>query len=278
MIQDIGDRVFDNSYDPKRTPEASDVIFLFREGNVLAKLDAESKTLEFPRYEELFEVSIFTYLFEVGGIGYFLADDKEWAGAGEWDFFSLNEIRRVTPNPREVVFAAFTAAHLENWYRRSRFCGACGQALVKDERERAMRCPRCDEVFYPRINPAVIVGVTNGGKLLITRYREGYRHNALVAGFAEIGETLEDTVRREVKEETGLSVKNIRYYKSQPWGVASDLLAGFFCEVDGADAITVDESELKSAVFTAREEIELQPSDYSLTNEMMKVFRESNII
>lgn len=108
---------------------------------------------------------------------------------------------------------------------------------------------------------------------IVTRYRTGYAHNALVAGFTEIGETLEQTVAREVMEETGIRVKNIRYYRSQPWGIAQDLLVGYFCEADGDDAIRLDENELKYAQWVKRSEIELQPSDISLTNEMMRVFR-----
>ena len=136
-----------------------------------------------------------------------------------------------------------------------------------------MICQKCGNVIYPRINPAVIIGVTNGNRLLLTRYRTGFAHNALVAGFTEIGETLEETVRREVMEEVGLRVRNIRYYKSQPWGVASDILAGFYCDVDGDDAITRDDSELKYAEWVERQDIVLQPSDYSLTNEMMHMFK-----
>ena len=120
----------------------------------------------------------------------------------------------------------------------------------------------------------MIVGVINGDSLLITRYRNGYGHNALVAGFTEIGETLEQTVEREVMEEAGIHVKNIRYYKSQPWGMAQDLLAGFYCEVDGESEIRMDENELKYAEWVARDEIILQPNKLSLTNEMMTVFKE----
>ena len=121
--------------------------------------------------------------------------------------------------------------------------------------------------------PAVIVGVKNGDKLLITRYREGFAHNALIAGFTEIGETAEQTVAREVMEEAGVRVKNIRYYASQPWGIANDLLMGFFCELDGDDTIHMDRNELKFAQWVSREEIELQPDDFSLTNEMMVRFK-----
>ena len=141
------------------------------------------------------------------------------------------------------------------------------------EKERALRCPQCGQVIYPRINPAVIVGVIKGDCLLITRYRTGFAHNALVAGFTEIGETLEQTVEREVMEETGVKVKNIRYYKSQPWGMAQDILMGFYCEADGDAEIRVDRNELKYAEWIPREEIVLQPTNLSLTNEMMQRFK-----
>ena len=110
-------------------------------------------------------------------------------------------------------------------------------------------------------------------KLLITKYSRGYAHNALIAGFSEIGETLEETVAREVMEETGVKVKNIRYYKSQPWGMAQDLLVGFYCDLDGDDKINMDENELKYAAWVKREDIVLQPNNLSLTNEMMRVFK-----
>ena len=86
-------------------------------------------------------------------------------------------------------------------------------------------------------------------------------------------EKLWKTVQREVLEETGLRVKNIRYYKSQPWGIVDDILAGFYCDVDGETDIHMDESELKLAEWKTREELELQPDDFSLTNEMMLMFK-----
>ena len=146
--------------------------------------------------------------------------------------------------------------------------------LTFDDKERALNCCKCGNKIYPRINPAVIVGVVNGDKILITRYKRGYAHNALVAGFTEIGETLEQTVEREVMEETGIKVKNIRYYKSQPWGMAQDILIGFFCDADGECDIHMDKNELKYAEWVSREDIVLQPNNLSLTNEMMKMFKE----
>ena len=128
-----------------------------------------------------------------------------------------------------------------------------------------------------RIGTAVIVGVINGDKLLLTKYRTGFKYNALIAGFTEIGETVEETVKREVMEEAGIKVNNIRYYKSQPWGSANDILLGFFCDVKGNDEISMDTNELKYADWVQRDEIILQPGEFSLTNEMMKLFKENKV-
>ncbi len=149
--------------------------------------------------------------------------------------------------------------------------------MVHSTKERAMVCPECHNTVYPRIMPAVIVGVINGDKLLLTKYRTGFKYNALIAGFTEIGETVEETVKREVMEEAGIKVNNIRYYKSQPWGSANDILLGFFCDVKGNDEISMDTNELKYADWVQRDEIILQPGEFSLTNEMMKLFKENKV-
>ena len=96
---------------------------------------------------------------------------------------------------------------------------------------------------------------------------------ALVAGFTEIGETLEGTVRREVMEEVGLKVKNLRYYKSQPWSFSSTLLCGFYCEVDGSTEVRLDTEELAVAEWFEREDIPLDNDGVSLTREMIHMFK-----
>ena len=101
-----------------------------------------------------------------------------------------------------------------------------------------------------------------------------YTHYALIAGYTEIGETLEQTVSREVMEEVGLKVKNIRFYKSQPWGIDGGLLLGFFCDLDGSDAITLDENELSVAQWHQRHALPIDDDGYSLTREMIRVFGE----
>lgn len=266
MIQDISPSRLDNSWQNMR-PQADSFVMCFSDGRLLAAIG--DGALRFPRYRGEADA---VYLFSVDSERFFLADA---AGIPDgFQYYTARELRdRCTG---KYLYAAFTAFHLHQWYADNRYCGVCRGVMQHDTAERALVCADCGHRVYPRINPAVIVGVISKGRLLITRYRRGFAHNALVAGFTEIGETLEECVAREVMEETGLRVKNIRYYKSQPWGMAQDILAGFFCEADGDDTIRMDESELKSACWCRPEEIELQPNQHSLTNEMMRLFRDTN--
>ena len=213
------------------------------------------------------------YLFALDGVPCFLG--RACSATADWSYIPVRELRRRAEGPREVIFAAWTAGQLNAWYRDNRYCGRCGGETRPAADERALRCPACDRRVYPRINPAVIVGVTHGDEIVMTKYRgRDIPYYALVAGFVEIGETLEQTVAREVMEETGLRVRNIRYYKSQPWAIADDLLAGFYCDVEGPTDIHMDENELKEAVWVRREDVVGQPNDFSLTNEMMLTFRD----
>ena len=274
MIQDISPSVFENHFvDYKAEPD--DFALYFSEGKLLCKYDENAKALVFPVVSD-FPSSKSVYSFSIDKQKYFLIQEAAKIPEG-FSYYDLRELRRLLLATNKEIFAAYSAFHLWKWYNANRFSGCCGKPTVRDTVERALICPECGAKIYPRINPAVIIGIINGDKILITKYRKGYAHNALVAGFTEFGETLEQTVEREVMEEVGLKVKNIRYYKSQPWGMAEDLLAGFYCEVDGDDKIKMDEGELKYAEWVNRTEIELQPSDYSLTNEMMKLFRDGKI-
>ena len=283
MIQDIFPYKLDNSYKADIEPKETDYVLLFQNHEILVS----EENIMLPTVSDMGKAFDYRYLFCIGEESFFLCDylknnpveagkDKE-KFPEHFLFKNVRELRGENSLPKQIRFAIMTGKHLFDWYRDSRFCGRCGSRMVHSKNERAMCCYECHNTVYPRIMPAVIVGVMHQDALLLTRYRTGFAHNALVAGFTEIGETLEETVSREVAEETGLKVKNIRYYKSQPWGIANDILMGFFCDVDGDTTITMDEDELKMACFTKREDIVLQPDDASLTNEMMKVFKENRL-
>ena len=267
MIQDIYPSRLNNAYVHCEMEDADYLLAFNKEGKILVGTDPARL---FPLGKDITSGQQ-VYIFSLDDKKFFLSlEDIEKPLEG-YDFYSIRDARDRFSG--KEVFAIFTAYHLWKWYSDNVFCGKCAEKLELSTTERALKCPKCGNIIYPRINPAVIVGVTNGDKLLLTKYRTGYGHNALVAGFTEIGETLEETVAREVMEETGLKVKNIRYYKSQPWGMALDILTGFYCDVDGDDTIHMDEGELKYAEWVKREAIELQPNNLSLTNEMMKMFK-----
>ena len=267
MIQDIFPRKLYNQYDPAALPESDDRVMVF-DGTRLLLNDAGS---DFPRIGEL-ESGEYTYLFTVDDERYFLRRTGCAIPEG-FGFTDVKALRRQQTMEQHRLFAAMTGKHLSDWYRDTAFCGRCGERMAHSDRERAQKCPACGYTAYPRIMPAVIVGVKNGDKLLLTRYRTGFAHNALIAGFIEIGETAEEAAAREVMEEAGIRIKNIRYYKSQPWGVANDLLLGYYCELDGDETIHMDENELKYAQWVSREDIVLQPDNMSMTNEMMTRFK-----
>lgn len=273
MIQDIHPLKLDNSFSDRK-PSGDSYAICIKENRILCNcIDIDNVScVDLVRWEGVDNPSNAVYLFSIGEAEFFMPSEMELK-VNHFKWFSLRELREKACLPKWKLFAAFTGYHLCKWYQTNRYCGVCGHRTIRDTTERAMVCPNCGNRIYPRINPAVIIGVINGNKLLLTKYKTGYAHNALVAGFTEIGETLEETVRREVMEEVGLRVKNIRYYKSQPWGIACDILMGFYCEVDGSDRIKRDGRELKYADWVEREDIELQPTDDSLTNEMMKAFK-----
>lgn len=273
MIQDIFPHVLRNEFIPDKALEPEGWLFAFREGEVLCAI--EDGLVRLPRVRDIPGTGERRYLFALDDAPCYLeADGLAEAPAG-WTWVPVRMLRRQAGGPREVIFAAWTAFQLYNWYRDNRFCGRCGGRTGLAPDERAVECPVCRRRVYPRIIPAVIVGVINGEEILMTKYNgRDIPYYALVAGFTEIGETLEQTVAREVMEEAGLRVKNIRYYKSEPWGIVDDLLAGFYCDVDGSAEIHMDTNELKEAVWVRRQDVVGQPNDFSLTNEMMLLFRD----
>ncbi|MDO5703157.1 MAG: NAD(+) diphosphatase [Lachnospiraceae bacterium] len=273
MIQDIHPHKLENAFLRDAVPAPDDPVFAFRGQEI--GLVACGEEITFPRVKYFPENVNLQFLFTLDGKNCFMLMPGFEVPEG-LTYLQVRTLREDPRSPRHVTFAAYTALHLASWYRGNAYCGTCGSRTEPGKTERSLICSGCGRTIYPRINPAVIVGVINGDQLLHTKYARGrgVSFYALVAGFSEIGETLEETVEREVFEETGLRVKNIRYYKSQPWGIADDLLAGFYCDVDDSAEVSIDTDELSEAVWIRREDIVGQPSDASLTHNMMITFRE----
>lgn len=290
MIQEITPKRFWNAYET-REPQADSEIICVSEGNYCI-IHGEGGD-RFPRYEELLRETDLPggdagqklqYLFALFDgetrTDYFLrACEKEYAFSRlpqhSWEPTWYMNHKMA---PRCEAFAGMTAHHLYVWYRDNRFCGRCSAEMVHDDRQRMMQCPVCGNMVFPKIAPAVLAAVQHNGKMLLTKYAHGDGNYALVAGFVEIGETAEECVAREVMEETGLRVKNVRYYDSQPWGFAGNLMLAYTAELDGEDdTIHRDSSELAVAEWVAPEEL-TDIFDYSsLTREMIRRFREGRL-
>ena len=272
MIHEIQPHKLNNVFVTGRKPAAGDIVICVKEDSLMvSELEGNVK---FPTWQELPETLDYQYLFSLDkqGVFYLLQEGREPLPG--FTYKTLREIRYEIGAPLQLMYMMYTAWHLICWYRDNRFCGRCGSHTSHSTRERALICDKCGNRIYPRIVPAVIAGVIWEDKILLTKYaNRKMSFYALIAGFTEIGETLEECVAREVMEETGLKVKNIRYYKSQPWGSVQDLIMGFYCDVDGDTHIHIDKSELKEGVWVSRAEIEGQRDDWSLTNQMMMTFK-----
>jgi NAD+ diphosphatase len=147
------------------------------------------------------------------------------------------------------------AYHLVHWRRNSLYCGRCGAKTQDHSEELARLCPVCGGLEFPRIAPAVIIVITSGDKILLAHnVRFAGRIYSLIAGFVEAGETLEDTVARETREEVGLEVTDIRYITSQPWPFPNSLMLGFTARCAGG-TIKVDGKEIEDARWFSRDEL-----------------------
>lgn len=212
------------------------------------------------------------YAFSLDEQKFFVGLANEKYECEEYGWFPFRIFRSL--RPQHFAFAGICGAQLYRFLRDNRFCGRCGERMKPGERERSFVCPSCHNTVYPKISPAVIIGVYQSDRLLMSRYAQGeYRKYALIAGFCEFGESLSDTVHREVAEEVGLKVSDLRFYKSQPWPFTDTLLVGFFAKLEGDDTIRLQEEELSEAVWFSREDIPVNPAKISLTNEMIEYFR-----
>jgi NAD+ diphosphatase len=285
MIQDIAPHHYNNAYHPVK-PELSDYCLYFEPGKALLKQNGDE--IAFPTFREISEMyrsteenddgfeafcESVTYLFQIDEHRYYLTGQKEVCQISGYEMTSTAVFRDA--EPQYLAFAGITAYQLYDWYRSRQFCGRCGQPMHHDKKERMMFCESCHMMEYPKLSPAVIIAVTHKNRLLLSKYAgRTFKKYALLAGFVEIGETVEETVSREVMEEVGLPVKNIRYYKSQPWSFSGTELMGFYCDLDGDDEnITLDQEELALAEWFDRGGIPVEYSRDSLTNEMIMTFK-----
>ncbi len=276
MLQDLYPHIYHNEISWKQ-PEPEDYALIFTPDRTVYCC-VQNGELTLPRIRDIgtFDAAAAQYAFCIDRTAYYLVGAHPEA-AEPFSYLPSAQLRAMTAHTSTALFAAAAGESLFRWYSSQQFCGRCGRRMEKSTVERAMVCPACGNTVYPKICPAVIAAVHDGDRLLLTRYRgRAFKKYALIAGFNEIGESIEDTVRREVLEEAGVHVKNLRFYKSQPWVFTDTLLMGFFCELDGSDKITMQESELSEAGWFHRSTLPEDYSHISLTGEMIDQFRLGN--
>lgn len=292
MIQDIAPLSLDISFHKDEMPLAGDRLLIFRDNEVL--IIKEGEQVNIPCFHDIMPYwphieNDTHYLFSIGKEN----SDKENASATKFFLVDESRVNILLPqhfamtninifrdfSEKYISFAAVTAHHLYQWHKHTRFCGCCGMEMRDSSKERARVCPNCGNTVYPNIAPAVIVAITDGSRLLMAKNAVSpYRHYALIAGFVEVGETFEDAVRREVMEEVGIKVKNVRYYKSQPWSFSFSEMIGFFAELDGDDTVTLGDGELSEALWFPYDEIPpnaMRYKDFSIAQEMIDLVREN---
>lgn len=182
------------------------------------------------------------------------------------DGFELLPLRQLIMVPDSMLFQlAGRAAQILDWARTHRFCGQCATPMQSHAlNERARVCPSCEHSCYPRINPCVIVVVVNGDELLLARsHRFTNGMFSALAGFMEVGESAEDTLIREVREEVGVEIGNIRYLTSQPWPFPSNLMLGFIADYAGGE-LCLQEDEIAEAGFYRYDQLPLVPPTGSI--------------
>lgn len=189
------------------------------------------------------------------------------------DGFELRPLRGLYGQLEDTLFAlAGRATQLVEWERTHQYCGCCATPMKQSPHERCKRCPKCGLRQYPRLSPAVIMLVSRGSEMLLARaprFRPGMY--SVLAGFVEPGESLEETVAREVREEVGIEIKDIRYFGSQPWPFPNSLMIGFTACYASGD-IVIDPTEIEAAGWFTKDSLPPVPGKLSIARKLIDWF------
>lgn len=187
--------------------------------------------------------------------------------------YDLRELYEIS---HDMYLISTRAVLVNDWYISHQFCGKCGTETCLDEKDMMLKCPECGQMHYPRIAPAIIVAVRKDDELLMAKHSYHKTHNySLIAGFVEPGESIEEAVHREVCEEIGIEIKNLKYMKSQSWPFPNSLMLAFTAEYNSGE-INVDGDEIVDAKWFKVNEIERYDSDISISDWLIEEFIKTN--
>ncbi|PWJ65589.1 MULTISPECIES: NAD(+) diphosphatase [unclassified Fibrobacter] len=276
MIHEIAPHVLDNQF-KIQDPKSNDYCLVYNGSKTLLKKEGNSYVI--PTVAEILslsgkDIADFEghYLLSIDDRAFFLqAVPEDFVTPEGYEFMGNRAFRNMSPVER---MGGATSAHIAHWESLNKFCGKCGNVTIRGDKERSIICPKCGNIVYPRISPVVIVAVRNGDKLLMAHNIDNPNPRLfLISGFVEIGESLEQAAHREVMEEAGLKIKNLKYFGSQPWAFSDSLIAGWTAELDGDDTIHRQEAELSEAKWVKREDIPEYETDVSISCCLIENFR-----
>ena len=273
----VAHRTFEPGVDPNATPTDNALCFAFRSGELLTGPSGTGDPL--PAYHEL-------------TIVHHLIVRSNFMGALDQRPVFAVELDESTPGPKPFAFESLRSAFgaldedawliagrasmIIDWDRTHQFCGSCGDRTANMETERAKRCVSCDSVAYPRVSPAVIVLVERGDEVLLARgARLSSGMYALIAGFVETGESLEDAVHREILEEVGIEIEQITYFGSQPWPFPHNLMVGFIAQYKSGE-IQIEPNELEDARFFSPNSMPPIPPRLSIARRLIDYYAEKH--
>ena len=244
-------------------PTDGDYLFIFNENRQLYL----NNDKQLPESIDNFNVNFCLFIGTYKNRNAFVVNVDETA-----EFYDLREVYEIS---HDMYHIAGKAVLVNDWYISHRFCGRCATPTQLDEKDMMLKCPSCGQVHYPRIAPAIIVAIRKGRELLMAKhsYHDNIRY-ALIAGFVEPGETIEEAVHREVLEEVGIKIKNLKYKKSQSWPFPNSLMLGFSAEYESGD-IKVDGDEILKAKWFKKDEIIRYDSDISISDWLIQDFIDS---
>jgi NAD+ diphosphatase len=265
--------IFTPDFKPARSQSGPALWFLFDEGHLLTKINADR--FKIPNAVDLEALQISPFRQPVSGIAGRSAMLRGCAGTGQFALTPIstesfaNAFRMI---PDTLIWIAGRGNQFLHWHLTHRYCGKCGRETENKTDERAKICPRCQHINYPRLSPAVIVAIVKDDRILLARNRK-YKGSfySVLAGFVEPGESLEQCVRREIKEEVGISVKNVRYFGSQPWPFPDALMIAFVSDYDAGE-IAVDGSEIIEAAWFSKDELPRIPPKISIARQLIDWF------